>query len=164
METEPLQITYREDLQPEDIHAIRDIVESTGFFSEDEIDIAIELARERLEKGPSSGYLFLFADFAGRVAGYACYGQIGCTRASYDLYWIAVHQDMRGKGLGGKILRRCEDLIRRLGGTRIYLETSSRPQYEPTRQFYLKSGYTIETVLEDFYAPGDGKVIFLKVL
>jgi hypothetical protein len=44
------------------------------------------------------------------------------------------------------------------------VETSSRPLYEPTRRFYLACGYRLEAQLEDFYAPGDGKVIFLKVL
>jgi hypothetical protein len=46
----------------------------------------------------------------------------------------------------------------------VYAETSSRPQYEPTRSFYRACGYRLEARLEDFYAPGDGKVIFLKVL
>jgi hypothetical protein len=51
-----------------------------------------------------------------------------------------------------------------MGGRRIYIETSSRAQYEPTRGFYLKCGYRQETILEDFYAPGDGKVIYVKAL
>jgi hypothetical protein len=46
----------------------------------------------------------------------------------------------------------------------VYVETSSRDQYEPTRRFYLKCGYRVDAVLEDFYAPGDGKVIFVKAL
>ena len=46
----------------------------------------------------------------------------------------------------------------------MYLETSTRPQYVPTRAFYLRSGYEIAAELPEFYAPGDGKAIFLKVL
>ena len=52
----------------------------------------------------------------------------------------------------------------RRGGKRIYIETSSRPQYTPTLGFYASRGYELVTVLEDFYRRGDGKAIFLKVL
>jgi hypothetical protein len=55
-----------------------------------------------------------------------------------------------------------EQRIPELGGTRIYVETSSRAQYEPTRAFYERRAYRKEVVLEDFYAPGDGKVIYVK--
>jgi hypothetical protein len=54
--------------------------------------------------------------------------------------------------------------IVREGRTRVYLETSTRAQYEPTRAFYLRCGYQIVAELPDFYAAGDGKAIFLKVL
>jgi len=46
----------------------------------------------------------------------------------------------------------------------VYADTSSRPQYEPTRAFYLSCGYVQEAFLADFYSPGDGKVIFVKPL
>ncbi len=57
-----------------------------------------------------------------------------------------------------------ENLIFRRGGRRIYIETSSRPQYEATRAFYRAQGYREEACLEDFYAPGDGKIIYTKSL
>ena len=50
------------------------------------------------------------------------------------------------------------------GGRRVYVETSSRAQYEPTRAFYLRCGYRVEATLADFYATGDSKVILIKVL
>jgi hypothetical protein len=50
------------------------------------------------------------------------------------------------------------------GRTRVYVETSTRAQYVPTRSFYLACGYDLTAELTDFYAPGDGKAIFLKVL
>ena len=44
------------------------------------------------------------------------------------------------------------------------VETSQRPQYDGTRTFYKRLGYRTEAVIQDFYAPGEGKVIFCKVL
>jgi len=39
---------YRQHIQHSDIGAIADIVKSSGFFSAEEIDIALELAEEKL--------------------------------------------------------------------------------------------------------------------
>ena len=165
--TGPPHTVLRERVQPGDVEAVRTIVVSSGFFSESEIQLAAELVHERLQRGEASGYHFLFADSVerpGEPVGYTCYGPIPCTTASYDLYWIAVRGNGRGRGLGTELLRQTEQRIRRLGGRRIYVETSSRPQYEPTRGFYASRGYRVETVLADFYSPGDGKVIFVKEL
>ena len=135
---------------------------STGVFSPVEIDVAVELLEERLEKGPPSGYHFIFAEQAGRTLGYACYGPIALTAGSYDLYWIAVDKSSQGQKVGQLLLAKAEDLIRSAGGRQIYIETSNRPQYAPTRKFYLRCGYRQEALLKDFYAPGDDKVIYAK--
>ncbi len=157
-------ITFREDLKPTDPQTIREITESTGFFSDHEIDVAVELAEERLAKGTRSGYCFLFAEQGGRTIGYTCFGPIACTKASYDLFWIAVHSDYRGQGIGSLLLAESERIIRKMGGERIYIETSSREIYGPTRGFYLHCAYEEDAILEDFYGPGDSKVIYRKVL
>jgi ribosomal protein S18 acetylase RimI-like enzyme len=154
----------RREVVPTDAGVVRAITGSTGFFRRDEIDVAVSLVEERLVKGPASGYEFLFAEVEGQTAGYACFGPIPCTVASYDLYWIAVHADFQGRGLGKLLLRESERVIEEMGGRRVYIETSSRPQYDPTRKFYLACGCREEAVLEDFYAPGDSKVIYVKAL
>jgi GNAT superfamily N-acetyltransferase len=156
--------TFRHQAGPADRAAVRDIVESTGFFSPAEVEVADELVRERLAAGPASGYHFVFSERDGHTAGYACYGPIAATEGSYDLYWIAVHKDRQGQGLGRIILGECERLIRAEGGRRIYIETSHRPQYVSTRAFYQRCGYFLEAVLKDFYAPGDDKAIYVKSL
>ncbi len=162
--SQPAGTAFRETVAEEDRDHVRRIVASTGFFTAPEIEVAVELVDERLAKGPASGYRFIFAEREGRTIGYSCFGPIACTTASYDLYWIAVEEEARGAKLGSALLVRSEAAIKLLGGTRVYVETSSRPQYEPTRRFYEGRGYRQEALLEDFYAPGDGKVMYVKVV
>jgi ribosomal protein S18 acetylase RimI-like enzyme len=126
------------------------------------VEVAAELVRERLARGEASGYLFVFAEVGGRAAGYACYGPIGCTIGSYDLYWIAVDPAAQGTGLGRALAAEVERRIAAAGGRRVYAETSGQPRYKPTRGFYRALGYAEEAELADFYAPGDAKVIFCK--
>lgn len=157
-------ITYREEVVPPDRHHVRRIVESSGYFHPAEVEVAVELVEERLAKGAASGYHFVFADRGERTIGYTCYGPIAATAGSFDLYWIAVDQANRGKGLGGALLAYTEQRIRAMGGRQVFIETSDRPQYQPTRAFYEKSGYRKAAVLKDFYAPGDDKAIYVKRL
>jgi D-alanine-D-alanine ligase len=147
-------LTWRREVRPGDIVAVRELVGKTGFFNGEEIDIAEELVREHLARGEASGYLFLFAGSGGSVAGYTCYGPILGTAGSFDLFWIAVHPDFQGRGLGRRLMARTERLIADAGGRRIYAETSSREQYAPTRAFYERCDYRAEAVLTDFYGPG----------
>jgi hypothetical protein len=39
-----------------------------------------------------------------------------------------------------------------------------RDQYAGTRAFYESCGYRLESVLDDFYAPGDAKAIYCKCI
>lgn len=158
----PEQVKFRSEVCGADLRVVHTMVESSGFFSREEVLLAVELVEEHLRKGVSSGYRFLFAEFGGVPIGYTCFGLIPCTRCSYDLYWIVVQNDFRHLGLGGRLLRKTEDFIGEEGGCRIYVETSSRHQYAPTRFFYEHCGYSRAAVLQDFYAPGDSKVIYVK--
>jgi GNAT superfamily N-acetyltransferase len=157
-------IRWREQPRPDDRETVRSIVQSTGFFSAGEIEIAVELVDEFLRRGRDSGYAFLFAEDQARVLGYACFGPIPCTTHSFDLYWIAVARSHQGRGRGRAIMEEVEARVRQAGGRRLYIDTSGRTQYAPSRAFYEHCGYERAATLPDFYAPGDEKVIYVKSL
>ena len=158
------QLTFRTQLKPSDKDQVITIVRSSGFFSEEEIRIAGELVDEAFKQPEMDDYLFVFADNERELVGYSCYGRIPLTRSSFDLYWIAVTQQLRGAGIGRKLLELTEEGIIAHGGTQAYLDTSGRALYRSTRKFYEAAGYQPEAVLKDFYAPGDDKIIYRKTL
>ncbi|MCX6556534.1 MAG: GNAT family N-acetyltransferase [Candidatus Aminicenantes bacterium] len=157
-------LLYREKVLPGDAAAVRAIVASSGYFHGHEIDVAVELVDERLQKGLKSGYYFVFAEQDGRVVGYCCYGPIACTEGSFDLYWIAVDNEFRSRGIGRILLQKSEERIVAQGGRAVWVETSGQEKYQPTRDFYLHNRYQVEAVLKDFYAAGDDKYVFVKRL
>ena len=112
-----MSLLYRQEIQSSDLGVILNIVQSSGFFSTAEVEMACELATDRLENGQQSSYQFLFAENDGEVVGYTCYGLIPATAASYDLYWIAVSETSRGKKMGKILLQKTEEIIRGMGGT-----------------------------------------------
>lgn len=155
---------YRYEPTQEDVLGVRALVRSTGFFSEEEIRIAEELVELRLERGESSGYHFVFQELEGELVGYTAFGPIPATISSWDLYWIAVDDAHRGRKLGRALLAETEARLRGLGGTRVYADTSGREQYRPTHRFYERCGFTLAASLADYYAPGDAKLTYLKIL
>jgi GNAT superfamily N-acetyltransferase len=151
-------------LRPGDAAGVGELVRATGFFSAEEADVAVELAEDGVTHGAGSHYQFELAEHGRHLAGYACFGRVPATVWSWDLYWICVHPEHQGRGLGSALLERVEQRVVGAGGGRIYADTSSREQYQPTRRFYERCGYSEVAALPDFYGPGDGKVIYLKVV
>lgn len=62
------------------------------------------------------------------------------------------------------MIRETELLIARDQGRRVYVETSSISQYEPTRRFYESQGYRCCAFFRDFYDKDNSKVVYEKIL
>jgi len=157
-----MNITYRNELKQSDVIEIKNIIESTGFFYDYEIPVAIELVNEALIKGQEkSEYFFQFIEADGKIASYLCYGHIPCTVGSYGLYWIATHNNYRGKGMGKLILEKTHETIKNRNGRMVIAETSGTQKYISTRKFYENNGYKAEAIIKDFYQTGDDKIMYV---
>jgi GNAT superfamily N-acetyltransferase len=157
------KIRFRNVIRPGDPEIIREIGESTGFFYPDEVDLTEKLALECLNNGESSGYYYIFAEAPdGCTVAYCCYGPVPCTKRSFSIYWIAVHAGQQRKGIGKHLIAETEKKVIEMGGKTIYLDTASRPLYEPTRRFYLRCNYIAEAQFKDYYDFGDDKIVFVK--
>jgi len=120
---------------------LRDILEATKVFRPEELEVAQDLMELSLANPAQEDYeLYSDIDEDGRVLGYYCIGPTPMTDGTFDLYWIASDPAVHGQGVGTRLLRHCEDLVRRKGGRLIVVETSSQPSYEPTRRFYSRRG------------------------
>jgi GNAT superfamily N-acetyltransferase len=152
-------------IETNDRISIEAILRSTGFFYEFEIETALEIADDTLDKGiENSGYSWMKVTDDGGLVAFANYGKNAFSTHSWDLYWIAVHHNSRNKKLGSVLLKAIEDDIRNCGGKILWIETSGRPLYASTEGFYKRNGYTLKASLTDFYGPGDPKQIYSKVL
>lgn len=158
---------WRDRVRDRDRDAVRRLVAATGFFSPAEQEIAVELVDDALIHGQAAGYEFIFADANegnGGLTGYACYGPIPARAGDYDLYWIAVDPSLQRRGLGRQLIEEVERRTLWAGARNLFIDTSGRQQYRPTRSFYESMGYKVHEVVPGFYAPGDDKVIYRKPL
>lgn len=159
-----MSFTFRDVLREQDLRELTAVMESTGLFYDYEIDVALEVLQFFLDRGASSGYYCIVALEKGVCAGYVVYGPTPCTLSGWDIYWMAVGKELQGIGLGSELIKRTEQNIALNGGTAVWIETSGRPDYLPTRKFYEKHQYIKMAELPGFYAPGDSKVIYGKTI
>jgi len=147
---------------PHDRQPILNLLKETGVFRPSELDVAREVLDDALAKGEGGHYQSFTATLDGAVVGWTCYGPTPCTAGAFDLYWIAVSPACHRRGVARALLARAESSIRARQGRLIVVETSSRSDYEPPRRFYERNGFRKAGVVEDFYEPGDHKLIYVK--
>jgi GNAT superfamily N-acetyltransferase len=149
-------------LHPDDTETLISLADSTRVFKPMEIDVLREVLEGYHEGNEEEGHRSFVMEEEGTLLGFAYYGPEVMTENTWTLWWIAVSPQLHGKGLGKALLRFVEEDVRELEGRVLFIETSSLPSYEATRQFYSKQGYTIDGQLKGFYASGDDKIIFRK--
>lgn len=147
---------------PADTPALVPLADATGVFKPHEIKALQEVLDDYHAVNHTFGHRAAVWEEAGRPTGFVYYAPTAMTDRTWELWWIAVAADRHGRGLGGRLLAFVEAEVRAADARLLLIETSSTPAYHPTRQFYLKRGYTEAAVVPDFYADGDGKVIFSK--
>ncbi|MDF1578596.1 MAG: GNAT family N-acetyltransferase [Desulfobulbales bacterium] len=144
----------------DDRAALLGLVAAQANFTEDEKKIDGEVIDDSLLG--RDDYRLLIADVeSGELLAFVCYGPIPMTERSFDLYWIATAPAHARRGIAPRLLAAMEE---ELGGSVVYVDTSSTAGYARARAFYEKNGYRIAARLQDFYKPGDDRVIYRKEL
>jgi len=138
------------------------LLRDTPEFKPEEIVIAEEVVDSYL--GDPQSYRVLVAEAGSGIAGYVCYGLTPLTESTWDIYWLAVSRQRRGRGIGSALMTAAEGEIKKARGRLAIIETSGKPEYEATRRFYRRHDYDLVCRIADFYAPGDDKIILEKRL
>jgi GNAT superfamily N-acetyltransferase len=152
------------NLRRQDREPLRSIVAGTGFFTDEEVGIALELIDAVLDKDGQRDYIIRVSEGESGVDGYYCIGPTPATDGTFDLYWIVVDGRKQGRGTGRLLEEHAVALTREMGGRLLVAETSSQPKYEGTRAFYLRRGYTEVARIRAYYRPDDDLVVYGKYL
>ena len=143
-----------------DRHVVHEALTRCGAFNDEEVRVAIEM----FDSGLAGDYSLLGIETGGVLRAYACFGRASLTERSWYLYWMCVHPAVQSTGIGQALERTVEDVVRQMGGDRLVLETSGRPDYERSRRFYERAGFMVHGRIPDFYGPGDDCIIYCKIL
>ena len=157
-----LSFTLREHVEPTDRRSIFELLSTGGFFYPHEMAYGMGLFDEHLIKGESSSYHFMLYEKDKKIVACGCFGVLPLTDRRYHLHWIAVAADQHGQGIGHRLETAIVTRIRMQGGIKVYAEISNRDYHEPARKFYEHCGYRPGTVISDYYALGDDKLLYVK--
>jgi GNAT superfamily N-acetyltransferase len=169
-------------LRPEDRARVNELLIATAAFSSEEVAVALEIFDETLgeDRRPerserredsrpehSEGPALAFPDYEfigaydddGLLLGFACFGPTPATEGTYDMYWLAVDPSAQNRGVGRALVKWVEQELGKRGARLLVVETSSRPDYANTREFYARGGYAEAARVRDFYAPADDRII-----
>lgn len=148
----------------EETNSLVALAEETGFFKQLEIKALREVLTDYFASNRDQGHCCVTLEKGGFPLGFAYFAPAAMTRGTWHLWWIAVARQYQRCGWGSLLLRHVEEAIRVAAGRHLLVETSSTDVYAPTRQFYLRHGYTVVACVPDYYSAGDDLVIFRKIL
>lgn len=143
-----------------DLPALKEVIDSNELFPSELLDGMTE----PYFGDPDTSDIWLTLDVDQQPALVAYCAPERMTQGTYNLYLIAVHKRHHWQGLGSKAMAFIEEMLRQQGSRILIVETSGLPDFELTRRFYTKIGYTQEAVIREFYQAGEDKVVFWKKL
>jgi len=151
-------------IEPSDSNPLVELAAGTGYFKPLEIAALREVFEDYFDEEHSNGH-FAYAEMEGsRPLGFVYFAPVPMTEGTWSLYWIAVSKDLQNRGLGTNLMQFVESEVRKRNGRLLLIDTSGIDKYEPTRAFYLRRGYAVASHIPDYYADGDGLVVFCKRL
>ncbi|MBD2626207.1 GNAT family N-acetyltransferase [Trichormus variabilis] len=147
---------------PDDTNALITIAQAIGFESK-ELEYLSKTLEDYFNSNSKTDNFWITDDDNGPVGVGYCEPE-RMTNETWNLLLIAIRPELQGQGRGGKLLRYVEQTLTTRGGRMLLVETSGLPEFERTRAFYSKCGYQEEARIRDFYAAGDDKIVFRKLL
>lgn len=153
---------FDSDVVEGDFVGIIRVARETKTFPEFEIEFLQKLLNESL--GDESYHFLILRDESGEVLAFACVNEIMYTNKRFELQWIFVAPELRGSGIAQELLAAVEEIVRKQGGNRLYVETSNIEDYNSARAFYEKSDFELQASLSEYYDLGDHKLIYCKIL
>lgn len=144
----------------QDVAALKTIVDATEMFPSHLLD---DMLKPYLASGSSDERWLTVDEGQGPMALAYCAPE-RMTDGTSNLLLIAVHPGYQGRGVGQALMHEVETSVTARGQRKLLVETSGLPEFERTRDFYRRLGYTEEARTRDYYAAGDDKIVFWKAL
>ena len=149
-------------ITPEDAPALVALAGSSGLFRPEELVGFQEMLEDYHARKASSGHEILTYENQGSLLGIAWYCPRVFTDRVWELLMIAVDADHQRRGIGSLLLRAVENARRTANSRLLLIETSDLCEFERTRRFYRKHGYSEVARIPDYFSDGDGKASFTK--
>ena len=145
------------DAIPDDVGRLEAIATSTEMFSDEELRW-FRAEMDAWARGERPGHRW------GLSADGAAYLTPDEVAGEFNLRFIGVLPEARGRGQGADLLAWSEERARASGGHLLRIDTSGQERFAPARALYVGSGYRLAEHVPDHWGPGDAKVSYVREL
>ncbi|MBE1285382.1 MAG: GNAT family N-acetyltransferase [Rhodobacteraceae bacterium] len=143
----------------DDIPGLRKVLEGTDLFPADMLPNMLDPFLQGQTKA-----FWLTCRLAGAAVGLCYTVPEELTDGTWNMLALAVRPDLQRQRLGAALVHEAEQHLRKAGQRLLIVDTSGTDEFTLTRRFYAQNGYEEEARIRDFWATGDDKVTFRKVL
>jgi ribosomal protein S18 acetylase RimI-like enzyme len=143
-----------------DLTAAKDVIDTTGLFPA----VMLDGMAAPFLAGMASDDLWFVAVDAQVVLGLVYGSKERMTDGTWNLLLIAVRESEQGRGVGSRLIRHLELTLSQRNGRVLLVETSGLPDFDRTRAIYKRLDYVQVARIPAFYAAGEDKVVFWKLL
>lgn len=150
--------------QPEDRAGIVRVLLDSRLFGESDAACVGEMFDETWAKPRPDGYRWVTAWIEQTLVGFACHGAEALTQGTWDLFWVCVLPEHRGRGVGRALVEAALAEARREGARLMVIYTSSTTDYAPARRLYESAGFVCVARVPEYYRPGDDLCIYWRRL
>lgn len=105
-----------------------------------------------------------FQEYEGEVISAIVFIENEHLSGGYRLDYFGVHRSYRKQKLGLQLMNFMLDYCKEHSGRYIETFTCDLPEYEQARRMFLNTGFQIMCHLPHYYYPGEGKLLYMKML
>lgn len=117
------------------------------------------------DAGIDDGRSYFVWKHDGRVCGAAgLQNYLWGPRENVWLTWFAVRPEMQGRGVGTTLLHEVEELARRRGHRKFFVETYRHADFERARRFYEARGFSLFGEVDNYLPDGSAMMVYGKIL
>lgn len=151
--------THIRAVTQDDLPALALVVDQTGLFPGEMLP---DLAASAL--AGEEGALFLTGLRGLRPVGFCYAVQETLADSVWNMLALGVLPEFQREGLGAQLVQGLEEALRGQSQRMIIVDTSGTDAFDAARRFYIGNGYEQEARIRDYWAEGDDKLTFRKML
>ena len=150
---------------PEDSSVVVELSISSGLFPREAVEVPTQMMEDYFNRNIQEGHkCILQYDENENPIGVAYYVPVAATNRTWNLLMIVITKSCQGQGYGSLLVAEVEKTLIDEGQRILLVETSGISEFEQTRNFYKKIGFTEEARIRDYYEDGNDMVLFHKAL
>lgn len=147
----------------QDREVLYEVLQKTGVFSVQAINLAMELVDAYLFNAGQEEYRVVVGEAEqGQAVVFACYGPVAGTEGTWRLHFLVVTPAHQHHGTGTEMLTWLEARMRGEGARLVIIEITSEAKYAAFTRFFTERAYKQAGRIRNYFRSGEDMLFYIK--